>query len=227
MRRRAGGGAELGRVGHGWDDDDGLGTLEIEFEDDEAPSGAAAGPVGRSRDLRPAALVALGVVTLGAALVATHHDGSGGGNNLVKDVPFVSVVAPDYAAAMVTVRYENARLVSLPARLIEVNLRMTPVADAKVRVLNYYVDENGVSSFAELALAYWTLPAAGVDATLDLTVNDCAVVPIGESMSFVNVVADGPAGIIDRFTILGERYSADLTRLLRTICPDRASGQNH
>jgi hypothetical protein len=110
--------------------------------------------------------------------------------------------------------------------VIEVDMRITPVSGAKVRVLNYYVDENGVNSAAGIALAYAALPADGVDARLDLTVRDCAVVPIGESMSFVNVVADGPAGVIDRFTILGERYSSDLARLLRAVCPDRASGQN-
>ena len=65
------------------------------------------------------------------------------------------------------------------------------------------------------------LPATGTDAELALTVENCAVVPIGESMGFVNVVADGPAGITDRFTILGERYSADLAQLLSTVCPAR------
>ena len=51
------------------------------------------------------------------------------------------------------------------------------------------------------------------------------MVPVGESMSFVDVVADGPEGTMDRFTILGQRYSADLARLLGTVCPQRQAAQ--
>lgn len=228
MRLKAGAATGPARDGGRWDGDDGPGALEIEFEDDEAPSAATSGPTGRWRDLRPAALVALAVVTLGAALSAMHRVGSNAADDAAirANVPIVGVAEPDYAAYMVTVRYEDARLISLPARQIEVGLRITPVPGASIKVLNYYVDENGVNSAAQPAPTGRTLPAAGVDARLRLTVTDCSVVPIGESMSFVNVVADGPAGVTDRFTILGERYATDLARLLRTVCPGRAGGQN-
>ena len=46
------------------------------------------------------------------------------------------------------------------------------------------------------------------------------------AMGFVDVVADGPSGVIDRFTILGERYSDDLAAMLRQLCPGRSNGQD-
>lgn len=213
MKRRAGGADD--------ESGEGAGALEIEFEDgDESLERAV--PVGdRPRDLRAAALTVLGLVTLGAALSATHHAGSSNADDV--KIPIVTVAAPDYAAYMVTVSYEGSHLASLQQRRIAVDLRITPVPGAQVKVLSYYVSENGMVSSAQPVLAGKPLPAAGADAELDLTVADCAVVPIGESMGFVNVVADGPAGITDRFTILGERYSADLARLLRTVCPARGA----
>jgi len=133
---------------------------------------------------------------------------------------------PNYYAAVVNVSYHGSRLLSLPQRRIEVDLRVTPVTGAKVRILDYYISENGVQVRADPPPSATPLPASGMDVRLDLTVTDCFVVPIGESMSYVDVVADGPLGALDRFTILGERYSTDLTRLLRTVCPGRTNGQS-
>lgn len=221
MRRKAGSGdAGDGGAGYG---EDSAGALEIEFEDGDGSPEDAASAARRTRDLRGAALGALAVVTLAAALSATHHTGAGTGSSHTSDVniPIVAI-EPDYAAYMVTVSYQGSHLVSLQQRRIAVDLRITPVPGAQVRLLNYYVDENGVDSTAWSAPFATPLPAAGADVRLELTVADCAVVPIGESMSFVNVVSQGPAGVTDRFTILGEQYSSDLTRLLHTVCPARS-----
>ncbi|HEV2347170.1 MAG TPA: hypothetical protein VGS97_23940 [Actinocrinis sp.] len=220
MRRKAGGDGDAGTDANAGTST-GAAALEIEFEDDEASPGFAASPAGRSRDLRPAALITLAVVTLAAAVYATHRPGSSGANS-----PTVTLSAPDYAAFVVTVSYQGSHLVSLPERRIEVDLRITPVPGAQVSILDYYVSENGVTSRAEPAQSMTPLPAGGTNVKLELTVTNCAVVPIGESMSFVDVVANGPVGVIDRFTILGDRYSGDLTRLLRTVCPSRADGEN-
>ena len=219
MRRKAG-----GRSGGGGADDEGAGALEIEFEDGDESPDRAVPAAGRSRDLRAAALIALAVVTLAAALSATHRTRPSGTNDTNNVI--VSIAAPDYAASMVTVQYRGAHVDSLQQRRIVVDLLLTPAPGAQVTVLNYYVDENGIVSSAETALSGKPLPGSGTDARLELTVDDCAVAPIGESMSFVNVVAVGPAGTTDRFTILGEHYSLDLSRLLRTVCPARntASG---
>ena len=208
--------------------DERAGALEIEFEDDEGSSGSVGAPVGQPRDLRATTMITLAVVILGAALSATHHTGSSdaGKTNNQTNNQSVLLTVPDYAAFMVTVRYQGSHLASLQQRRIAVDMRITPVDGAQVSVLNYYVDENGLISHAQPVLAGRPLPESGTDVELDLTVYNCAVVPIGESMSFVNVVANGPAGVTDRFTILGERYSADLARLLRMVCPGRASGQN-
>lgn len=221
MRRKAGG---RGVTRDGEDRGDiSAGTLEIEFEDDEALSEADGVAVGRPRDFRSATMIALAVVVLGAALSATHHSDSS--HNSAGQLT-LSVAAPDYAAYMVTVRYEGSHLISLERRRIVVDMRITPVPGAQVTVLSYYVSENGMISYVQQDPSREPLPASGLDVELELAVTDCAVVPIGESMGFVNVVADGPAGITDRFTILGERYAADLTNLLRTVCPGRAGGQN-
>lgn len=202
-------------------DDEGAGTLEIEFEDGDEPPEPGGSPGRRPRDLRSAALIALAVAILGAALSATHHTGSSGASSTKSATV---AVAPDYTAYVVTVAYRGSRVVSLSRRQIEVDLRITPVPGAQVEILDYYVSENGVTSWPPPSPI--PVPASGVDIEMKLEVVDCAVVPIGESMSFVDVIADGPAGTMDRFTILGERYSADLTRLLRTVCPGRAGGQN-
>jgi hypothetical protein len=218
MRRKAG----RGEGREAGDGDEGAGALEIEFEDGDGPSEGAAYAAGRPRDLRGAALAALTAVTLGAALSATQHTGS---NSISRgateaNIPIV-MIEPDYTEYVVTVSYHGSRLVSLQQRRLAVDLRITPLPGARVRILNYYVEERGVLSRMRTALSRVPLPVSGADAELELTVNDCAVVPIGESMSFVNVVADGPAGVTDRFTILGEKYSSDLTRLLSTVCPAR------
>ena len=205
--------------------DDGAGTLEIEFEDDEGSPAPGASPARRPRDLRSAALITLAVAVLAAALAATHRTGSSntsGTNNLT-----ITAAVPNYGAFDVTVDYLDSRLLSLPGRRIEVDLRITPVPGAQVVVLNYYVSENGVTSQPAEGAAPSATPlrASGADVKLELTVTDCAVVPIGESMSFVDVVTEGPPGVMDRFTILGHRYASDLARLLRTVCPSRAGGQ--
>ena len=218
MRRRVGGRGG----GHGVDGgDEGAGALEIEFEDGDEPPDRVPSAGGRPRDLRAAALIALGVVTLGAALSATHRTSSSGTSNANSVI--VSAAAPDYAASMVTVQYRDAHVDSLQQRRIAVDLLLTPAPGAQVRVLNYYVDENGIVSSAETGLSGKPLPDSGLDVRLELTVADCALAPIGESMSFVNVLAVGPAGTTDRFTILGERYSLDLARLLRAVCPARGT----
>ena len=219
MRRTAGGGTA---AGHRSRDPEDSGPLEIEFEDEESASGYPAAPAGRSRDLRPAALASLGAVLLGAALSATHRASPVPGPSTSVTPP----APPNYYSAVVNVSYHGSRLLSLPQRRIEVDLRVTPVAGARVRIIEYYISENGVDVRADPPPSMTPLPASGADVRLDLTVTDCAAVPIGESMAFVDVVADGPLGALDRFTILGERFSADLAGLLRTVCPGRTNGQS-
>lgn len=201
---------------------DAQGALEIEFEDDNAAA-ALLSPAGRSRDLRPAAMTTLAVAVLGAAMWATHGTAAPAPN---VSLHFATPAPPDYAAFSVTVAYHDAYIVSTAQRRIDVNLRVTPVQGASVRIIAYYVSENGVTARADPPPSVAPLPAEGADVKLELTVTNCATVPIGESMGFVDVVADGPAGVIDRFTILGERYSSDLTNLLRQVCPGRASSQD-
>jgi hypothetical protein len=219
MRRTAGGDTA---AEHRRRDSEDSGALEIEFEDEEAAPGYPAASAGRSRDLRPAALGTLGAVLLGAALWATHRAAPDSGPSTVVTPP----APPNYYAAVVNVSYHGSRLLSLPQRRIEVDLRVAPVDGAQVKIIEYYISENGVQVRADPPPSTTPLPASGADVRLDLTVTDCAAVPIGESMAFVDVVADGPLGVLDRFTILGERYSADLARLLRTVCPERTNGQS-
>lgn len=203
-------------------DEDAQGALEIEFEDDNAAA-VLPSPAGRSRDLRPAAMTTLAVAVLGAALWATHGTTAPAPN---LSLHFATPAPPpDYAAFSVTVAYHDAYIVSVAKRRIDVNLRVTPVQGASVQIIAYYVSENGVTARADPPPSVAPLPADGANVKLELTVTNCATVPIGESMGFVDVVADGPAGVIDRFTILGERYSSDLTNLLRQVCPGRASSQ--
>lgn len=204
-------------------DEDAQGALEIEFEDDNSPA-ALLSPAGRSRDLRPAAMTTLAVAVLGAALWATHGT-TAPAPNVSLHFATPTPPPPDYAAFSVTVAYRNAYVVSVPQHRIDVNLRVTPVPGASVRIIAYYVSENGVTARADPPPSVAPLPPAGANVRLELTVTNCATVPIGESMGFVDVVADGPAGVIDRFTILGERYSSDLADLLRQVCPGRASSQ--
>jgi hypothetical protein len=198
------------------------GSLEIEFEDDGAAE-PLPHPAGRSRDLRPAAMTTLATAVLGAALWATH--------GMTAPSPSLTMhfsaqaPAPNYAAFSVVVAYHDAYVVSAAQRRIDVNLHVSPVRGAKVRIIAYYISENGVTARADPPPSVAPLPVAGMDVKLELTVTNCATVPIGESMGFVDVVADGPAGVIDRFTILGERYSTDLANLLRQVCPGRADGQ--
>ena len=219
MRHKAGGGT---RPDHRDRDSDDAGLLQIDFEDEDAPPAYPAAPAGRSRDLRPAAMASLATVLLGAALWAMHGSAADNGTG---NAASSSAAAPNYAAYVVTVGYKGSHLVSLPQRRIEVDLRVAPVPGATVRVVGYYISENGVQVRADPPPSMTPLPASGADVKLQLTVTDCAVVPIGESMSFVDVVADGPVGTIDRFTILGDQYSADLAQLLRTVCPNRSGGQ--
>lgn len=202
--------------------DNAQGSLEIEFEDDSSPAPLPY-PAGRSRDLRPAAMTTLAAAVLGAALWATHGT-TAAGPSLTMHFSTPSQ-PPNYAAFSVVVVYHNAYVVSAAQRRIDVNLEVSPVPGAKVRIIAYYISENGVTARADPPPSVAPLPATGMNVKLELTVTNCATVPIGESMGFVDVVADGPAGVIDRFTILGERYSTDLANLLRQVCPGRADGQ--
>jgi len=226
MRRKAGGAIGPGRGGAARDgaDAEADGLLEIEFEDDDAPPAPAA-PAGRSRDLRPVTLTSLVAAVLIAALWATHAAAPGAGTGSGNSAS-LQAAPPNYANYVVTVSYQRSRLLSLAQRRIEIDLRVTPIPEAKVSIIDYYVSENGVRARADPPPSMTPLPAGGTDVKLDLTVTDCAAVAIGESMAFVDVVANGPAGTMDRFTILGSRYSADLARLLVTVCPGRTSGQS-
>lgn len=214
MRR----GADSGR------DEDARGALEVEFEnDDEENAAPAPFPAGRSRDLRPAALTTLAAAVLGTALWATHGATTlSTATGSAKTTP----VARDYAAAVVTVAYQGSHVLSQAQRRIEVDLRVTPIPGANPRIIAYYMSENGVVTRAVPPPSATPLPAAGSNVRLELTVTDCATVPIGESMGFVDVIADGPAGVTDRFTILGERYATDVAKLLRQLCPGRSNGQD-
>ena len=194
------------------------GALEIEFEDDglDEPEYTPA-PGSRPRDLRPAALGALCAAVLGAALWAAHGAQHAPGASSAELLPSTH----EYTPFLVNVGYQGSHLLSAAQRRIEVDLRVAPAEGAKVRIIDYYISENGVLARADPPPSMTPLPDAGMDVKLNLTVTDCAVVPIGESMSFVDVVADGPTGKMDRFTILGPRYSADLARLLTAVCPER------
>jgi hypothetical protein len=198
---------------------DGVGALQIEFEDDDPAQDRAQGPasIARSRDLRPFTMLGLGAAVMATAMWAAASAQSHAGS--AATVPPVS--AHDYAAYVVTVSYRGARLLSEAQRRIEVDIHVTPVKGASVSVIKYSVGENGVLARADPPPSSVSLPASGTDVRLNLTVTDCAVVPIGESMSYVDVVTDGPSGTMDRFTILGERYSADLAHLLEIVCPGR------
>jgi hypothetical protein len=201
--------------------DDAHGALEIEFEDDDA-AGPPPSPAGRSRDLRPAAITVLAAAVLGGALWGAHGAPAPAPS---RSTSVQILVPPNYGAFSVIVQYRNAYVGSAAQRKIDVNLHVSPVPGAKVRIIAYYVSENGVTARAVPPPSVTPLPTTGTDVKLELTVTNCATVPIGESMGFVDVVADGPAGVIDRFTILGERYSTDLANLLRQLCPGRADGQ--
>lgn len=211
------------RGANGGRDEDAQGALEIEFETDEESAAPSPFPAGRSRDLRPAALATLAAAVLGTALWATHAATTPSAlAGPAKSTP----AARDYAAAVVTVAYQSSHLLSQAQRRIEVDLRVTPVPGANPRIIAYYISENGVVTRAVPPPSATALPAAGSNVKLELTVTDCATVPIGESMGFVDVIADGPAGVTDRFTILGERYATDVARLLRRLCPNRSNGQD-
>jgi hypothetical protein len=67
--------------------------------------------------------------------------------------------------------------------------------------------------------ATFDVPAAGQNVLLLWTVEDCGRVPMDESMAYVEVITQSAGGLVmDRFTVLGDRYAADISRLLHSIC---------
>jgi len=216
------------KTGSGHDDTgSAAASLEIEFEDefeDGEEDALPAPQAPRSRSLRPLALAGLAALLLGSALWASRgQNASPGPAPTLTAVS--STVPPDYGAYIVIVGYQRSRLLSLAQRRIEVDLRVTPVTGAKVKIISYSISENGVAVRADPPPSAATLPTAGSDVKLDLTVDDCSAVAIGETMAYVDVVAKGPEGTLDRFTALGARFSGDLAALLREVCPARSSSQ--
>jgi hypothetical protein len=88
-----------------------------------------------------------------------------------------------------------------------------------VKITEISVSEGGVSVTPVGMSATFDVPAAGQNVLLLWTVLDCARVPMDESMAYVEVITQSAGGfVMDRFTILGDRYAADISRLLHSIC---------
>jgi hypothetical protein len=221
MRRKTGGSADR----DGWDPQ----PLEIEFEDGDAgeDGGASAGAnptqAGQENQAPPAptrrawrarraigAVVVIGVVAVAAVMAA--HDDSGSG------APPPSGFIDDNSEA-VRITYLNSRLVSLPKHQLDVRLNIAPAQDQPVKITEISVSEGGVAIAPISPTGIVDVPTPGLDLTLRWTVTNCGNVPMDESMAYVEVITESKDNyIMDRFTILGDRYSADISRLLHQLC---------
>lgn len=193
----------------GRDPDAGGAPLEIEFEDeDPPPPGAPGRRLTRARAARVAATATAAATVLCCALLATHRP---------------AATPPPPAAAYngfaVTLRYLGARLASAGGRSIEVDLAVSPTQSSATTVSGFQVSQPGVSTSPGPGARPIAVPAPGTRVRLLLTVTDCPHVPKDETMAYVDVIA-GVTGLgeTERFTILGERYSADISRLLHEVC---------
>jgi len=218
MKRRTGGIADHGE----WE----ARPLEIEFEDEEngAESPEAVAPdqdgspraqtraARRRRMLRMTGTAAV-VGALAVAAVVTTHDAGGGSGSSPPNRFYID----DTAAVRIT--YLNSYLVSTDTRRLEVELNVTPLQGQTVKITEISVSEGGVSVAPVGISATFDVPAAGQNVLLLWTIQDCARVPMDESMAYVEVITRSAGGfVMDRFTILGDRYAADISRLLHSIC---------
>jgi hypothetical protein len=218
MRRRTGGSADRDE----WEPR----PLEIEFEDADGRGAAAEddrtqeeqappAPLRRLRYARRAVGAAAVVGLVAVAAVLATRGGSGSA------APLPSGLADDNSEA-VRLTYVNSRLVSVPGHQLEVRLNITPAQDQPVKITEISVSEGGVAIAPISATGMVDVPAPGLDLTLRWTVTDCTSVPMDESMAYVEVITESRDGyIMDRFTILGDRYAADVSRLLHQICGPR------
>jgi len=202
--------------------------LEIEFEDEYGEEGVAAPETAAATDQdgsspartraarRRRMLQVLGTAAVVAALaiaaaVTTRdagHTGSTPPNRFYID---------DSAAVRIT--YLDSYLLSTDQRRLEVELNVTPLQGQPVKITEISVSEGGVSVAPVGISATFDVPAAGQNVLLLWTVRDCARVPMDESMAYVEVITRSAGGfVMDRFTILGDRYAADISRLLHSIC---------
>jgi hypothetical protein len=217
MRRRRGGIGDHEE----WDST----PLEIELEDEEgdrvaSESGTAdgAGPSAtRTRAARRRrihqVIGAAGVV----AILAIAAAGAGHGGSHSGSTPPSRFYIDDSAAVRIT--YLNSYLVSAAQRRLEVELNITPLQSQPIKITEISVSEGGVSVAPVGISDTLDVPAAGQNVLLVWTVQDCARVPMDESMAYVEVITMSAGGfVMDRFTILGDRYAADISRLLHAIC---------
>lgn len=218
MKRRTGGTTDHGE----WD----VTPLEIEFEDGDEQDGTAApepavpgaddsprartDAARRRRTWQLSAAAAVVAVLAGAAALATRGGGTG-------SAPPSRVYVDNSAAVHIT--YLNSHLVSAAERRLEVELRVTPIQSQPVKITGITVSEGGVSVAPVGTSDTLDIPATGQNLLLLWTVRDCGRVPMDESMAYVEVITLSPGGLVmDRFTILGDRYAADISRLLHTVC---------
>jgi hypothetical protein len=203
--------------------------LEIEFEDEEGDGGAQEGSRRWGEQVPPApdrrrlrrrtvgAAAVIGVVALVAALTARNaaNSGSSAPNSYSAD-----------GSTAVQMTYVGSTLVSVLQRRIEVTVSVTPVQPQALDITQISVSEAGVAVAPADSSSPVVVPAAGREVVLVLTVTDCSRVPMDESMAYVDVITRQQNGeLMDRFTILGDRYSADISRLLHRICgPTPAPG---
>ena len=218
MKRRTGGIADHG----GWE----ATPLEIEFEDADGPDGAATPEAAPDRDGSPGAhspaarrrrmLQVVGTAVVAAvvavAAVVTTRDGGSTGS-----APPNRFYIDDTAAVRIT--YLDSYLVSAAQRRLEVALNVAPLQGQPVKITEISVSEGGVSVAPVGISATFDVPATGQNVLLLWTVQDCGRVPMDESMAYVEVITRSAGGfVMDRFTILGDRYAADISHLLHTIC---------
>ena len=219
MKRRRGGIADHGE----WT----ARLLEIEFEDEQEDGGATPGaaapdPHGSPRTRLDAARrrrkfqvigTASAVAVLAVAAVVSTHDGGGTSGTSTPSRFYID------DSAAVRIAYLNSNLVSTAPRRLEVELNVTPLNGQPVKVTGISVSEGGVSVAPVGISATFDIPAAGQNVLLLWTIQDCARVPMDESMAYVEVVTRSAGGyVMDRFTILGDRYAADISRLLHDVC---------
>lgn len=219
MKRRRGGIADHGE----WT----ATPLEIEFEDEEAdggatPEAAAPDPHGSPRARLDAARrrrrfqvigTASAIAVLAVAAVMSTHDDNGTSGTAAPSRFYID------DSAAVRIVYLNSNLVSTAPRRLEVELNVTPLNGQPVKVTGISVSEGGVSVAPVGISATFDIPAAGQNVLLVWTIQDCARVPMDESMAYVEVVTRSAGGfVMDRFTILGDRYAADISRLLHDVC---------
>jgi hypothetical protein len=220
MKRRTGEAAGRGESGPG--------SLEIEFENEEGDGDAREGaqrwggeqepPAPDPRRFKRRAVGAAAVIGV-AALVAALTARNGTGSNSSAPDSF-----SDDNSTAVQMTYVSSALVSVPQRRLDVTVTVTPVQPQALEITQISVSEAGVTVTPVGSPSTVVVPATGRKIVLLLTVTDCSRVPMDESMAYVDVVTRQQNGdLMDRFTILGDSYSADISRLLHRVCGTAAT----